>query len=460
MYNKTTIVSVATPLSSEGAIGIIRISGDAALQYADSVFVSKQGRKLSDFPVQKMVYGHIKVGGRVYDEVLAVYFRAPRSYTGEQLVEIHCHGNISRLMEINSLFIELGASPAEAGEFTKRAFLNGRIDLSQAEAVMDLISAKTNRGFDLALSQLKGSFSREIEEELEQLTDLLARIEVTIDYPDEDIEVVEKEAIRQALLAVLPRLEGFMANYDRGKLMRDGLSVAIVGSPNVGKSSLMNFLLKEDRAIVTDIAGTTRDVLREWVNFAGFPIHLIDTAGIRQTGDLVEQIGVEKSKESFNEADLILVVLSADASLSEDEKELLELAKDKKCIVLINKIDLEQRLFKEEIARYNDTAKVLEVSVRDRIGMEDLEEAFTELMESGALHAKGGDFILNQRQYASIVRAKQGIETALRSLDAGMPLDIIEVDLINSYDALGEVIGKKVDIDVIDRIFEKFCLGK
>ncbi len=460
MYKNSTIVSVATPLSHEGAIGIIRVSGEEAIKIADSLFVSKKGLKLSDFPVQKMVYGHIKKDDKIYDEVLAVYFKAPYSYTAEDTVEIHCHGNISRLIDINSLFISEGCIPAESGEFTKRAFLNGRIDLSQAEAVMDLISAKTTKGFDLALNQLKGAVTKEIDVELDKLTDLLARIEVTIDYPDEDIEVVERESIKSGLEDVLTSLKSFIVDYDKGKLIREGLSVAIIGSPNVGKSSLMNFLLKEDRAIVTEIAGTTRDVLREWVNFAGVPIHLIDTAGIRETDDVVEQIGVEKSKESFNQADLVIMILSCDKNLTENEIELLELSSDKKTIVLINKIDLEAKLALEDVKNYAKNASIVEVSIKNKMGLEKLEEAFLSMVASGELHSKDSDFIINQRQLSSIIRAKDGIEAAINSLDAGMPLDIIEVDLINSYDALGEVIGKKVDIDVIDRIFEKFCLGK
>ncbi len=460
MYNKSTIVSVATPLSHEGAIGIIRISGNHALKYADAVFVSKKGLKLSEFPVQKMVYGHIKKDDKIYDEVLAVYFKAPYSYTAEDIVEIHCHGNIARIIEINSLFIELGCIPAEAGEFTKRAFLNGRIDLSQAEAVMDLISAKTSEGFDLALNQLKGAVSKEIDAELEKLTDLLAKIEVTIDYPDEDIEVVEKEVIRTGLIEVSNSLENFIQEYDQGKLIRDGIEVAIVGSPNVGKSSLMNFLLKEDRAIVTDVAGTTRDVLREWVNFAGVPVHLIDTAGIRETSDIVEKIGVERSKESFNEADLVIAVLSADKKLSDDEKQLLQLANNKKIIILVNKIDLKSVISLDEIKIVAPKASIVEVSVKNKLGLDKLQDEFLNMVASGTLNSKDNSFIINQRQLSSIMRAKEGIQTAINSLNCGMPLDIIEVDLINAYDALGEVVGKKVDIDVIDRIFEKFCLGK
>ncbi len=460
MYNKSTIVSVATPLSHEGAIGIIRISGNQALRIADSVFLSKKGKKLSDFPVQKMVYGHVRKGDKIYDEVLAVYFKAPYSYTAEDIVEIHCHGNISRLMEINALFISLGCVPAESGEFTKRAFLNGRIDLSQAEAVMDLISAKTSKGFDIAMNNLKGGITKEIDVELEKLTDLLAKIEVTIDYPDEDIEVIETKKIKEGLIDILQSLDLFIKNYDKGKLMKEGLSVAIIGSPNVGKSSLMNFLLKEERAIVTDIAGTTRDVLKEWVNFAGVPVHLIDTAGIRETDDVVEKIGVEKSKESFNNADLIIMILSADEDIRTEEKELLELTKGKKTIILINKIDLESKIRKDDVKKYNEKAKILEISVKNKLGIDKLEEAFLDMVEMGELNAKENDFILNQRQLSSIIRSKSGIENALSSLQDGMPLDIIEVDLINAYDALGEVIGKKVDIDVIDRIFEKFCLGK
>ncbi len=460
MFDNTTIVSIATPLSQEGAIGIIRITGEQAISIADSVFLSKKGKNLSSYPVQKMVYGHIIKDEKVYDEVLAVYFKGPRSYTAEDLVEIHCHGNIASLIKINSLFISLGCVPAKEGEFTKRAFLNGRIDLSQAEAVMDLISAKTSQGFDIALNQLKGNMSREVDIELDKLTDLLARIEVTIDYPDEDIEVIEQEKIKEVLIEVNENLQKFIDDFDRGKLLREGVSVAIIGVPNVGKSSLMNFLLKEDRAIVTEIAGTTRDVLKEWVSIAGFPVNLIDTAGIRNTEDLVEKIGVEKSKEIFNQADLIITIIAADSEISEDEKELLELSEEKKSIVLINKIDLDVKTTIDDVKKYSPNSEVVEVSIKNRIGLEKLEDAFLNIVHSGDLHSKDGQFIINQRQLSSITRSKNSIENAINSLNSGMPLDVIEVDLINAYDALGEVAGKTVDEDVINRIFEKFCLGK
>ncbi len=460
MYERTTIVSIATPLSQEGAIGIIRITGDMAIKIADSVFLSKKGKKLSSYPVQKMVYGHIIKDKKVYDEVLAVYFKAPYSYTAEDVVEIHCHGNIASLVKINSLFISLGCEPAKEGEFTKRAFLNGRLDLSQAEAVMDLISAKTSQGFDIALKQLKGNMSKEIDNELEKLTDLLARIEVTIDYPDEDIEEAEEESIKQSLNDVKSNLEMFIEDYERGKLLREGISLAIIGVPNVGKSSLMNFLLKEDRAIVTEIAGTTRDVLKEWVSIAGFPVNLIDTAGIRTTDDVVEKIGVERSKEIFNDADLVITIVSADKKISDDEKNLLELTSKKKSIVLINKIDLDAKISKDDVKKYAPNSEIVEVSIKNNIGLDKLERAFLDIVEAGKLHSKDGEFIINQRQLSSIIRAKNGIENALNSLNTGMTLDVIEVDLINAYDALGEVVGKTVDEDVINRIFEKFCLGK
>lgn len=459
-HETNTIVAVATPLSSEGAIGIIRLSGFQALDFASSVFVAKKGGSLKDYPAQRMVYGHIVHAHKTYDEVMAVYFKAPYSYTTEDVVEIHCHGNAPALMQMNSLFISMGASPAEPGEFTKRAFIGGRIDLSQAEAVMDMVSAKTRQGFGVALNQLRGGLQREVEELSEKLTDLLARIEVSIDYPDEDLEQIEKTEIEQELKNCADRLLAFVNSFERGRLLREGISVAIVGVPNVGKSSLMNYLLRENRAIVTDVPGTTRDILREWVSIAGIPVHLIDTAGIRDTDDVVEKIGVERSKAIFNEADLVLVVLAANVDLSEDELEILNLANEKKSLVLINKVDLAKNIGAADIKAISQSLDVLEVSVIDKIGLDELEHKFLDLASGGKLQSKGGEFAINQRQLSAITRAKNSVEQATASLEIGMPLDLIEVDLISAYDALGEITGQSVSEDVINRIFEKFCLGK
>ncbi len=456
----STIVAVATPLSSEGAIGVIRLSGNEAISLVDRVFVPKRGGNLSSYPSQRMVYGHILYEGKLFDEVMAVYFKAPFSYTTEDVVEIQCHGNIAVLIEINSLFVSLGAMPAERGEFTKRAFLGGRIDLSQAEAVMDMVSAKTPKGFSVALKQLRGGIASEVSHLTETLTDLLAKIEVSIDYPDEDIEQIEREEIRLSLEGVSEKFDYFIDSFQRGRLLREGVSMAIIGVPNVGKSSLMNYLLREDRAIVTDIPGTTRDVLREWVSIAGVPVHLIDTAGIRDTEDLVEKIGVEKSKEIFNEADVVIIVLSAAEEISTAEREMLELSDMKKSIVLLNKVDLDPVISVEDVKKVAKNVEVLEISIKENIGLDSLQKLFLEIVSGGTIHSKDGEFAINQRHLSSITRAKKSVNLALDAINGGMPLDLIEIDLINAYDSLGEITGQSVDEDVINRIFEKFCLGK
>lgn len=458
--NASTIVAVATPLSSEGAIGIIRLSGEKAIKYAEEVFISKNGKKLSEYSPQRMVYGNIVFQNKVYDEVMAVYFKSPFSYTTEDVVEIQCHGNIASLIKINSLFISLGASPAERGEFTKRAFLGGRIDLSQAESVMDMVSAKTPKGFSVALNGLRGGITKEVRLLTETLTDLLAKIEVCIDYPDEDIENIERNEISEILNTSLIKLDEFEKSFQRGSLLKEGVSMAIIGVPNVGKSSLMNYLLREERAIVTDVPGTTRDILKEWVNIGGIPVHLIDTAGIRDTEDVVEKIGVEKSKEIFNEADIVIMVLSACEEITEFEKEILEMADKKKSIIILNKIDLKQKIKIKDIKKISRNSEVLEISIKEKKGLKSIEDKFLDIVSGGNFFSKDSDFVINQRQFFSIVRAKNSIKTAYEAIEKQMPLDLLEIDLINAYDALGEITGQTVDEDVINRIFEKFCLGK
>lgn len=457
--NNPTIVGIATPLSSEGAIGIIRLSGPEALELASKVFCSKSGKQLNQMDSRLMHYGHIIYEDKNYDEVMCVCFKGPKSYTTEDVVEFHCHGNSQQLILLNSLFVKLGAEPASRGEFTKRAFLGGRIDLSQAEAIMDMISAKSSRSFDLALKQLGGRLYKKCAEISEELTDLMARIEVCIDYPDEDIELIEVAEIRTKLEELVERIALILKDADRGSIVRDGINVAIVGIPNVGKSSLMNFMLNEDRAIVTDIPGTTRDILREWVQIAGLPVHLIDTAGIRQTEDVVEKIGVERSKEMFNEADIVIIVLAKDMELSEDERELLELADARKAIILINKSDLEPRLSLEEVRSHNETAVLCEVSVKTSRGLDHFVKEF-EKLALGSQGAERGEILLNSRQYSALDKARTSLLSALKAINDGYAIDLIEIDLIAAFDSIGEITGASVGEDVVNRIFEKFCLGK
>ncbi len=452
------ITAIATGPST-AAIGIIRVSGAGCIDLVSQVFCTPSGKKLSDFAERYMAYGHIVSNSRVYDEVMVVYYCAPRSYTTEDMVEIFTHGSNVALREILQLLIAKGASLADPGEFTKRAFLNGRIDLTQAEAVMDMISAKTKAGFDIAINQLGGHLGQHLHAIIEELTDMMAKIEVTIDYPDEDVEMIAQTEIIQSLKNIDAQFDDLLATYDMGKIMRDGLSLTIVGRPNVGKSSLLNALLRENRAIVTNIAGTTRDIIEETINVKGIPIRLIDTAGIRHTDDEIERIGVEKSKMHFNNADVVIVVLDGAENLTAEDELILGAVADKPCIVVVNKHDLPLVLSVDAVKSYLPKAAIIFTSTIDSSGIENLESAMYDHL-IGQKHTKSEDVISNVRHYEAIVKAQNSLKQALSSLQNGMTLDVIDVDVGNIYSAIGEITGHTVHEDVISRIFEKFCLGK
>ncbi len=460
ILNDTTIVAISSASGIEGAIGIVRLSGVDALKIANKVFKSKSGKPLSKETSRYMMYGHITSDDKIYDEVLAVYFAKPHTYTTEDLVEFQCHGNVHMLDEIVSLLIKNGATQAENGEFTKRAFLGGRLDLSQAEAVMDMVSAKTSKGFDIALKQLGGYIGRKIDPMLDKFTDLLAQIEVTIDYPDEDIEALETEAIKKELELISADITDMISSFDNGKIYKEGITMSIIGIPNVGKSSFMNSLLNEERAIVTDIAGTTRDIIKEWVNIEGIPVNIIDTAGIRATEDVVEKIGVEKSKEIFNESDFSVIMLSANEKLTDDEKLFIELSKGKKSIILINKCDLKAEKTIDDVLAINQNAKVINVSVKNEIGIDEFKSQFKKMMLNENITNKSSANITNKRHLSALMRGKESVADALNSLNMNTQLDLVQIDLLNAYTYLGEITGKTIDDDVVGRIFEKFCLGK
>lgn len=454
------IITAIATASGESAIGIIRVSGQGCGQFVSDLFKTPGQKKFIDYPVRTMVYGHILDQDQVLDEVMAVRYQAPKSFTGEEMVEIFTHGSYIALREVQNLLIRQGASPAEPGEFTKRAFLNGRLDLSQAEAVMDLISSKTKVGFDVAMKQLDGHLSQVLHGFIDQLTDLMAQIEVVIDYPDEEIEVITRDRVVETLIDLLSQLKNLLKTYDAGKIIKDGLNLVIIGRPNVGKSSLLNALLRESRAIVTHIPGTTRDVIEEYANIKGVPVKLIDTAGIRETEDMIEQIGVEKTKAFFNKADMALLVFNASEPFTLEDQHIIDVVKEKQLIVLINKIDLEMVLDVEAIKNKLPHAQFLMTSLTSEIGLDALETAIADRVMSGDIQAKQGQLLTNARHYEACVVAKNAVKQALETLEGGLPLDLIEVDLTNAYTAIGEVIGKSVHEDVINRIFEKFCLGK
>ncbi len=453
------IVSIATP-PGESAIGIIRLSGEQCLEIAQSIFQSSSKKLVNQYPQRTMIYGHIIDNEKKYDEVMICYFEGPRSFTRENMIEIYSHGSSISLREILNLLISKGASPAEPGEFTKRAFLNGRIDLSQAEAIMDLISAKTKLGFDIAISQMEGSITNYLNDISEVLTNLMAQIEVLIDYPDEDVEIISNTSIRILLEQLEEKLNNIIVSYGTGKIIRDGISIVIIGKPNVGKSSLLNALLRESRAIVTHIPGTTRDIIEESLNIKGIPIKLIDTAGIRETEDMIEKIGVERTKIFFNKSDMALLVLNASESLSQEDEDIIAIVKDKMNLVIVNKVDLDVIIDIDRVRTLLPNAYIIETSLVFEKGISTVEDAIESIILSGRLISKSGVILTNARQFEAALNANEAIKSALNALNNQFPLDLVEVDLMNAYAYVGEITGKSANEDIINRIFEKFCLGK
>ena len=409
-----------------------------------------------------MTYGHIMdpKDGQVVDEVLSVFMKEPHTYTKEDVAEINCHGSMVSLRKTLELVLRNGARLAEPGEFTKRAFLNGRLDLSQAEAVIDLIKAKTDKSFDVAMGQLEGVLSEEVGKIRASLLDLLVNVTVNIDYPDEDIEELTYEKMEDEISQISNMIEKLLSTADSGRLIREGLNVAIIGKPNVGKSSLMNELLKETRAIVTEIPGTTRDTIEEVLNIRNIPVRLIDTAGIRETDDKIEKIGIEKSKKSFNEADLILFVLDVSRELSEEDQEIIHYIGDRKAIVLINKIDLEKKWDLTFLKEQMPNASVIETSLKDRFGVEKVEEEIVNMVYSGSVRQNDSLMVTNVRHKNLLEQAKSSLADAQSMTAAREAMDFIEVDLKSAYDSLGEITGETVSDDIINEVFSRFCLGK
>ncbi len=461
LYIDDTIAAIATA-SGEAGIGIVRISGEKSLDIIDDIFISKQEKKLSSYPARRITYGYIKNPdkGQIIDEVLAHYTRGPYTYTKEDVVEINCHGGTIPLKKILELIIKKGARIAEPGEFTKRAFLNGRIDLAQAEAVKDLISAKTEKGFDVALDQLEGSLSQKVGVARQKLLNMLAHIQVSIDFSEEDIDEVTLDYLLEESLSLQKDIGFLLKTADTGKILREGLSTVIVGKPNVGKSSLLNALLRESRAIVTEVPGTTRDVIEEHVNIKGIPLRIIDTAGIRETDDIVERIGVERSKEFFNKADLVIFVIDISTDLTKEDIEIMELLKDKKALILVNKTDLPKRADLEKIKSYIKDKSLIKISLVKGEGLEELEDAIEDLVYQGEIRAKDSLIVTNIRHKNSLERALQSIIEGIEAIEKKMPLDFVEVDIKNTWEALGEISGDTVAEDIIDHIFSNFCLGK
>ena len=453
-----TIAAVATAYG-EGGIGIIRISGDESLSILNQIFRPKSAQKIES---RRMTYGSIidPETGNMIDEVLAVFMKGPSTYTGEDVAEIDCHGSVISLRKTLELALRNGARMAEPGEFTKRAFLNGRLDLSQAEAVIDMIKAKTDKGFDIAAGQLEGKLSLQVREIRQKILDVLVDITVNIDYPDEDIEYITYEHLLIKISQIGDMIENLLSTASAGRLIRDGIRVAIIGKPNVGKSSLMNGLLGESRTIVTDIPGTTRDTIEEAVNIRGIPVYLIDTAGIRYTSDKVEQIGIERSKEAFNRADFIIFIADGSENLTAEDEGIISAIGGRKCLVLLNKKDLGLKLTKECIGEKVPGADIIETSLVTGDGVEEIKSVIESLVYGGEISQKESTLVTNARHAELLEKSLASINDAIRMTEAGEALDFIEVDVNEAYALLGEIIGETVTDDVLDEVFSRFCLGK
>ncbi|HES9259051.1 TPA: tRNA uridine-5-carboxymethylaminomethyl(34) synthesis GTPase MnmE [Streptococcus pyogenes] len=450
-----TITAISTPLG-EGAIGIVRLSGTDALAIAQSVF---KGKNLEQVASHTINYGHIidPKTGTIIDEVMVSVMLAPKTFTRENVVEINTHGGIAVTNEILQLLIRQGARMAEPGEFTKRAFLNGRVDLTQAEAIMDIIRAKTDKAMTIAVKQLDGSLSQLINDTRQEILNTLAQVEVNIDYPEyDDVEEMTTALLREKTQEFQSLLENLLRTAKRGKILREGLSTAIIGRPNVGKSSLLNNLLREDKAIVTDIAGTTRDVIEEYVNIKGVPLKLVDTAGIRETDDLVEQIGVERSKKALQEADLVLLVLNASEKLTDQDRALLNLSQGSNRIILLNKTDLEQKIELEQLP-----ADLISISVLTNQNINLIEDRINQLFfDNAGLVEQDATYLSNARHISLIEKAVQSLEAVNDGLALGMPVDLLQVDLTRTWEILGEITGDAAPDELITQLFSQFCLGK
>ena len=456
-----TIAAISTA-PGEGAIGIVRISGDLAISIASSIYQCGT-KKIEEQKTHTIHYGHIvdPKSGEIYDEVMVSVLRAPKTFTREDIVEINCHGGIVAINRVLQLVLRMGARLAEPGEFTKRAFLNGRIDLSQAEAVMDLIRAKTDKSMQLAMRQLDGQLSHLIQNLRQEILNTLAQVEVNIDYPEyDDVEEMTLQLLREKTQQVLQGIRALLNTASKGKILRDGLKTAIVGRPNVGKSSLLNVLLREEKAIVTDIAGTTRDTIEEYVNVRGVPLQLIDTAGIRETDDVVEKIGVERSRKALKEADFVLLLLNQSETLQEEDIRLLETTKGMKRIILFNKTDLPSKLSTEDIAPYAKKEEIVTTSMLNKEGIDQLEEKIAGYFFQGQMNERDATYLSNTRHIALLEKAEQALVEVQNGIEMEMPVDLIQIDFTRAWDLLGEITGDSIQDELLTQLFSQFCLGK
>jgi tRNA modification GTPase len=454
-----TIAAISTPMG-EGGIGIIRVSGTEAIQVVDKIYRGRQ--KLSTVDSHTIHYGYLvdPENNTKQEEVLISVMRAPRTFTREDIVEINCHGGIVSVNRVLQLVLENGATLAEPGEFTKRAFLNGRIDLSQAEAVIDLIRSKTDRAMKVALQQVEGKLSKLISRLRYDILELMAHIEVNIDYPEHDVESITRRMLLDRSDEIKGEILRLLQTSQQGKILREGLSTVIVGRPNVGKSSLLNSLIHENRAIVTDIPGTTRDVIEEYVNVRGVPLKLVDTAGIRETEDIVERIGVEKSRQMLGQADLILLVLNSNEELREEDVTLLELIQGMNAILIINKSDLPRKLDLDRVRTFVPEMPLIATSVKEENGIDELEQSIANLFYQGHVMQEDQTYVSNARHIVLLKQSVTTIDDFRQSIDAGMPVDVCAFDLKRTWELLGEIVGDTASDSLLDQIFSQFCLGK
>lgn len=459
MLKTDTIAAISTGMTSSG-IGIIRISGEDAFTIADKMYVSKSGKIcLCEQPSHTIQYGYIVDGSETIDEVLVMLMRAPRTFTAEDTVEINCHGGVYAMKRILELAVKCGARYAEPGEFTKRAFLNGRIDLSQAEAVIDVIQAKNEYALKSSVSQLRGSVLRIIKDLRSRILYEIAFIESALDDPEHISLEDYPQELEKKMVEIREELKALIASSENGKRMREGIKTVIVGKPNAGKSSLLNVLLGEERAIVTDIAGTTRDTLEEQITIHGISLNIIDTAGIRETEDTVEKIGVEKAKTNVENADLILYVVDSSSELDENDEQILEMVKDRKTIILLNKIDL-QSVTTEDMIKEKTEKTVIPISVKEETGLEVLEQTIKDMFYHGKISFNDEVYITNLRQKSSLEHALESVNKVQESIQMGMPEDFFSIDLMSAYEELGSITGESVGEDLVNEIFGRFCMGK
>ncbi|HHV6162719.1 TPA: tRNA uridine-5-carboxymethylaminomethyl(34) synthesis GTPase MnmE [Staphylococcus aureus] len=455
-----TITSISTPMG-EGAIGIVRLSGPQAVEIADKLYKGKH--LLNDVPSHTINYGHIidPESKEVIEEVMVSVLRAPKTFTREDIIEINCHGGILTINRVLELTMTYGARMAEPGEFTKRAFLNGRIDLSQAEAVMDFIRSKTDRASKVAMNQIEGRLSDLIKKQRQSILEILAQVEVNIDYPEyDDVEDATTEFLLEQSKEIKQEINRLLDTGAQGKIMREGLSTVIVGKPNVGKSSMLNNLIQDNKAIVTEVAGTTRDVLEEYVNVRGVPLRLVDTAGIRETEDIVEKIGVERSRKALSQADLILFVLNNNEALTQEDYTLYEVVKNEDVIVIVNKMDLEQNIDINEVKDMIGDTPLIQTSMLKQEGIDELEIQIRDLFFGGEVQNQDMTYASNSRHISLLKQARQTIQDAIDAAESGVPMDMVQIDLTRTWEILGEIIGETASDELIDQLFSQFCLGK